>query len=239
MMIGGICENPLTIRAIVGWRDALVEGKMLLRDIIDLDATYGSNVFAQPSDVAGGGDAAPRGARPPAAAATHGATNGAAAPAEVEPGADGEAIPELAGEEAEGEESSISLAAMELALKPQVLETFDTIASLYKKLHKLQDQRLAAIQKGEPLVKATEKRYDKLKAEMVEQLEGVRLNNARIELLVDQLYDLNRRLMGVEGRMLRLAESCGVKRQEFLKNYFGNELAPNWLDAVKKLPGRG
>jgi RNA polymerase primary sigma factor len=237
MMIGGICENPLTIRAIVGWRDALVEGKMLLRDVIDLDATYGSNVFQQPSD-GGEGEAATNGATPPAAAATHGATNGAA-PAEVEPGAEGEVVPELAGEEAEGEESSISLAAMELALKPQVLETFDTIAALYKKLHKLQDQRLAAIQKGEPLVKATEKRYDKLKAEMVEQMEGVRLNNARIELLVDQLYDLNRRLMGVEGRMLRLAESCGVKRQEFLKNYFGSELAPNWVDAVKKLPGRG
>ncbi len=233
MMIGGICENPLTIRAIVGWREALLEGKMLLRDIIDLDATYGSNVFAQPSDIGGDGN----GATSPAAAAQV-ATNGAA-PAEIEAGAEGEVVPGLAGEEAEGEESSISLAAMELALKPQVLETFDTIAALYKKLHKLQDQRLAAIQKGEPLVKATEKRYDKLKAEMVEQMEGVRLNNARIELLVDQLYDLNRRLMSVEGRMLRLAESCGVKRQEFLKNYFGNELTPNWLDAVKKLPGRG
>ncbi len=232
MMIGGICENPLTIRAIVGWRDALVDGKMLLRDIIDLDATYGSNVFAQPSDIAGDGEAASNGAAPPAA------TNGAA-PAEAEAGAEGEVIPELAGEEAEGEESSISLAAMELALKPQVLETFDTIAGLYKKLHKLQEQRLAAIQKGEPLVKATEKRYDKLKADMVEQMEGVRLNNARIELLVEQLYDLNRRLMGVEGRMLRLAESCGVKRQDFLKNYFGSELTPNWLDSVKKLPGRG
>src|SRR3982075_4744810 len=96
MMIGGICENPLTIRAIVGWRDALVEGKMLLRDIIDLDATYGSNVFAQPSDIAGEGDGATNGATPPAAAATHGATNGAAAPAEVEPGAEGEALPEPA-----------------------------------------------------------------------------------------------------------------------------------------------
>src|SRR5947209_4243210 len=235
MMIGGICENPLTIRAIVGWRDALVEGKMLLRDIIDLDATYGSNVFAQPSDITGDGEATINGAAPAAP------TNGAAAPAEaeIEPGADGEAAPELAGEEGEGEESSISLAAMELALKPKVLETFDNIAALYKKLHKLQEQRLAAIQKGEPLVKATEKRYDKLKAEMVEQMEGVRLNNARIELLVDQLYDLNRRLMGVEGRMLRLAESAGVKRQDFLKNYFGSELAPNWLDTVKKLPGRG
>src|SRR5216683_3548566 len=244
MMIGGICENPLTIRAIVGWRDALVEGKMLLRDIIDLDATYGSNVFAQPSDIGGDGEGATEGgatngATPPAAASGNGAPSNGAAPAEAEAGAEGEVIPELAGEEAEGEESSISLAAMELALKPQVLETFDTIAGLYKKLHKLQEQRLAAIQKGEPLVKATEKRYDKLKADMVEQMEGVRLNNARIELLVEQLYDLNRRLMGVEGRMLRLAESCGVKRQDFLKNYFGSELAPNWLDSVKKLPGRG
>src|SRR6266700_862343 len=151
MMIGGICENPLTIRAIVGWRDALLEGKMLLRDIIDLDATYGSNVFAQPSDIGGEGEAASNGAAPPPAA-----TNGAA-PAEAEAGAEGEAVPELAGEEAEGEESSISLAAMELALKPKVLETFDTIAGLYKKLHKLQDQRLAAIQMCEPDVKATEK----------------------------------------------------------------------------------
>src|ERR1700686_4209528 len=108
MMIGGICENPLTIRAIVGWRDALVDGKMLLRDIIDLDATYGSNVFAQPSDIAGEGDGATHGATPPAAA-THGATNGAA-PAEAEPGADGYVIPGLAREEGEGEKSSISLA---------------------------------------------------------------------------------------------------------------------------------
>src|SRR5580692_9342428 len=198
MMIGGICESPLTIRAIVGWRDALIEGKMLLRDIIDLDATYGSNVFAQPTDAGEGGVAA-------------------------EPAVD--AVPAADGAEpAEGEESSISLAAMEMALKPQVLETFDLIAASYKKLHKLQDQRLNAMQKGEPLPKATEKRYDKLKAEMVETMEGVRLNNARIEALVEQLYDLNRRLMGVEGRLLRLAESCNVKRQDFLKNYFGSEL---------------
>jgi RNA polymerase primary sigma factor len=228
MMIGGICESPLTIRAIVGWRDALIEGKMLLRDIIDLDATYGSNVFAQPTDAGEGGVVAA-----PAAAA---------APAEGAEPAEGE-VPaeiasELAADEGEGEESSISLAAMEQALKPQVLETFDLIAASYKKLHKLQDQRLTAMQKGELLPKATEKRYDKLKAEMVETMEGVRLNNARIEALVEQLYDLNRRLMGVEGRLLRLAESCNVKRQDFLKNYFGSELSPNWLEHMREHPGR-
>src|SRR5499427_6971519 len=178
MMIGGICESPLTIRALVGWRDALVEGKMLLRDIIDLDATYGSNVFAQPSDVGEGAEAE---AEP--------AANGADGADETE----GEVPAEIAGESAadDGEESSISLAAMEQALKPQVLETFDTIAAVYKKLHKVQEQRLAALQKGEVLPKATEKRCEKLKAEMVEPMEGVRLNNARIEALVEQMYDLN------------------------------------------------
>jgi RNA polymerase primary sigma factor len=228
MMIGGICESPLTIRALVGWRDALLEGKMLLRDIIDLDATYGSNVFAQPSDVGEGGEVE---AEPP--------VNGADG-ADGADESEGEAPAEIAGEASsdDGEESSISLAAMEQALKPQVLETFDTIAALYKKLHKVQEQRLAALQKGEVLPKATEKRCEKLKAEMVELMEGVRLNNARIEGLVEQMYDLNRRLMTVEGRLLRLAESCGIKRQDFLKHYFGSELAPNWLDKVKALPGR-
>src|SRR5471032_1089761 len=217
MMIGGICENPLTIRAIVGWRDSLLEGRMLLRDIIDLDATYGSSIFAAPTDLAV--DAA---ADPAAEDAES---------AEVE-GAEG------GGDDNEAEESSISLAAMELALKPQVLETFEEIAASYKKLHKLQEQRLQAMQKGEPLAKATEKRYEKLKSEMVATMEGVRLNNSRIEILVEQLYDLNRRLMTVEGRLLRLAESVNIKRQDFLKHYFGTELAPNWLETVTALPGR-
>ena len=227
MMIGGICENPLTIQAIVGWRTALVEGKMLLRDVIDLDATYGSSVFAQPTDLAG------------TAGAAGAAENEGEAPVAAEEEETAEAGTALAGDDGEGEESSISLAAMEQALKPQVLETFETIAISYKKLHKLQEQRLAAMQKGEILPRATEKRYEKLKLEMIETMERVRLNNARIEVLVDQLYDLNRRLMTVEGRLLRLAEACGVKRQDFLKQHFGNELAPNWIETVRALPGRG
>jgi RNA polymerase primary sigma factor len=220
MMIGGICENPLTIRAIIQWRDALNEGKMLLRDIIDLDATYGS---ATAGETPAAGEAA------------------AAAGEEAdETEAEGELTTEGEGDgDGEGEEASISLAAMEQQLKPQVLETFDTIAELYKKLHKVQEQRLALMHKGEALPKATEKRYEKLKADMVEAMEGVRLNNGRIELLVDQLYALNRRLMTVEGKLLRLAESSGVKRPDFLNHYFGSELAPHWLETVNKLPGKG
>src|SRR6185312_2787745 len=170
MMIGGICESPLTIRALVGWRDALIDGKMLLRDIIDLDATYGGTV-AQPEP----GD----GAAAPAEAPVEGdGPTPAEGPADGEGGEPGgEAPSDLGGEE--GEESTISLAAMEQQLKPQVLDTFEEIAGLYKKLHKLHEQRLTAIQKGDALAKTTERRYDKLKAEMVEKMERVRLNNAR------------------------------------------------------------
>jgi len=213
MMIGGICESPLTIRALIGWRDALNAGRMLLRDIIDLDATYGNANGANGNGAAGNGNGQEAEAEE-------------AAPPEGEEGA--------AGGEEESEEAAISLSAMEAQLKPQVLEKLDHIADLYKKLHKLQEQRLAAIQKGETLPAATEKRYEKLKSDMVEAMAEVRLNNARIELLVEQLYELNRRLMQVEGKLLRQAESCGVRRDDFLQRYFGNELAPDWLDVQAK-----
>ncbi|MBV8133550.1 MAG: RNA polymerase sigma factor RpoD [Alphaproteobacteria bacterium] len=229
MMIGGICENPLTTRAIIGWRDALNEGRMLLRDIIDLDATYGSGGFEQvPAEavVIAPSEAAPE-------------PNGEAGNGE-EPLAELVGLEsELAVEEAEGEESSVSLAAMEAQLKPSALATFDAIADTYKKLRKLQDQRINALQKGEMLPRATERRYEKLKAAIIDDVKRVRLNNTRIEDLVEQLYDVNRRLVADEGRLLRLAESVGIKRPEFLQHYIGNELGANWLDRVGTVCGRG
>jgi RNA polymerase primary sigma factor len=249
MMIGGICENPMTIRAIIGWRDALNEGKMLLRDIIDLDATYGSGAFELvPAEVVA--DATIKTAMPgqPAAEAETGteAADGIGGEADPEPG-NGEDIAgelaeienELAAEEAEGEESSISLAAMEAQLKPSVLAIFDSIAEIYKRLHRLQDQRINALQKGEPLARVTERRYEKLKAEIIENVKRVRLNNIRIEHLVEHLYEVNRRLVADEGRLLRLSESAGVKRSEFLQEYYGNELAGDWLQRMESLPSRG
>jgi RNA polymerase primary sigma factor len=229
MMIGGICENPMTIRAIIGWRDALLEGKMLLRDIIDLDATYGS----------GGFESAAASETPPAAAEEEAGEEAAGEEAaETEDGGiEGELVAEEA--EAEVEESSISLAAMEAQLKPGVLATFDAIAEYHKKLHRLQDQRIAALQKGEALPRVTERRYEKLKSQVIEQVKRIRLNNTRIEHLVEQLYELNRRLVGDEGRLLRLSESVGVKRSEFLEQHYGNELANDWLVRVSTLPGRG
>src|SRR5437660_323720 len=146
---------------------------------------------------------------------------------------------DIAVEEADGEESSISLAAMEAQLKPGVLATFDAIAEIHKKLQRLQDQRINALYKGEDLPRATERRYEKLKAAMIENIKRVRLNNTRIEHLVEQLYDVNRRLVADEGKLLRMAEGSGVKRSDFLQHYIGSELTANWLDRARLLPARG
>src|SRR5437588_452650 len=155
--------------------------------------------------------------------------------AEVEAEAEGEGE----AEDADGEDSSISLAAMEAQLKPGMMAIFDAVADAQKKIHKVQDQRIAALVKGTQLPRATERRYDKLKEQLVEQLKRVRFNNTRIEHLVEQLYELNRRLVTEEGRLLRLAETDGVKRGEFLQHYMGDELAGDWLERVGALPGRG
>ncbi len=223
MMIGGICESPLTVRALVGWREALNDGKILLRDIVDLDATYASGVV-EPAEIV-----MPAAAAPPLVA-----DGDAEAVGESE-----EAEAEAEAEEGDGEESSISLAAMEAQLRPGVMAIFDTIAEIHKKLHKLQDQRVAALLKGTQLPRQTERRYEKLKDEMIEALKRLRFNNTRIEQLVERLYELNRRLLAEEGRLLRLAENAGVKRSEFLEQYMGNELAGDWVERISQLPGRG
>ena len=218
MMIGGICESPLTMRALIGWRDALVESRMLLRDAVDLDATYGNNAFEREE------------------AAKEVAGDGVEVDTEAQ-AADAELVAE--GEEGDVEETAISLAAMEAELKPGVLAILDEIASLYKKLQKRQDNRLKSLNEGAELGKTSERSYDKLKGQIVEAMKSVRLNNARIEQLVDQLYALNRRLVAAEGRLLRLAENSGVKRQDFLNHHMGFELAPDWLQQVKRLHGKG
>jgi RNA polymerase primary sigma factor len=261
-MIGGICESPLTIRALLAWRQALLDGQILLREIIDLDATYGAGPDGTQPEQANGA-AKPNGADTPAGGETAAAANGAAKANGAQPAAHGPAhgpaqkgngaakasdadephagISE--GESEEGdedeEEANLSLAAMEQQLLPQVLETFDKIASTYKKLHKVQDERLGLLQRGEEVPAATEKKYHRLKTQLVELMNLVHLNNARIEQLVDQLYGHNKRLIGLEGRLLRLAESAGVDRSAFLKEYQGHELDPNWLQRVGGLSGKG
>ena len=229
-LIGAICESPLTIRQIIEWRDALKDERILLRDVIDLDATYGGGpeavVDAPEESTADGQDGA-----------VAGAADGEAAPEKANGAATED---ESAIEDDDGEEPSLSLAALEAMLKPHVLNLFDLIARTYKRLHRLQEQRLKGInKKSEALSLAQERRYKKLKLELVVLMSDVHLNNGRIEALVDELYGLNRRLTGLEGKLLRLAQSCRVSRRDFLDQYLGNELDPNWLRRVKRLKGKG
>src|SRR5262245_17407875 len=195
-MIAGLCESPLTCQAIIIWRDELNEGKVFLRDIIDLEATYA------------GPDAK---AMPPPPAAPTGATpfKGAPERANGEEGG-GEAAPGEGDFDDDDMENSLSLAAIEAELKPKVVETFDNIADAYKRLHRLQDQDIQNKLRNDSLSPAHERRCMKLKDDIISEVKSLRLNQARIDALVEQLYDINKRLVGYEGRLMRLAEGHGV-----------------------------
>ncbi len=214
MMIGGLCESPLTFRAIIAWHEALKAGRMLLRDIIDLEATQGAGAPAD-ADVQ-------------------------AVEAETAEGAEAEAPPPVEElDEEEGEGAGLSLSALEEKLKPEVLATFEEIEGFYKKLSKMQTRRLETITSGEEMSTRTEKSYEKLREELVGKVQSVRLHNNRIEELVQQLKQLTQRLNGLEGQLLRFAESAKVSRDDFLVKYRDHELDPAWLEGVAVLPGKG
>ena len=232
-MIAGLCESPLTFQAIIIWRDELNEGKILLRDIIDLEATYqGPDAKPAPSQPlpGEGGEAVAQNGNGQSAPGTH------ARPSDDEAE---EPAPEEFDDDEDDLENSLSLAAMEAELKPKVLETFDLVATNYKKLRKLQDQVVERALKNDSLSSGQEKRYKVLKDEIVVEIKSLSLNTNRIESLVETLYDINKKLLGYEGRLLRLAESYGVHREDFLGEYQGNELDPNWLRRVGRLKKRG
>jgi RNA polymerase primary sigma factor len=251
-MIAGLCESPLTFQAIIIWRDELNEGKVFLRDIIDLEATYaGPDAKAMPAPVIGpdgqpiagaqagpGGPMLARTSAPPAAPVAATPFKGATERSNGEHGEGSEATPGEADFD-DDMENSLSLAAIEAELKPKVLETFDNIADAYKRLRRLQDQDIQNKLRNDSLSPAQERRYKKLKGEIISEVKSLRLNQARIDALVEQLYDINKGLVGYEGRMMRLAESHGVAREDFLKNYQGSELDPRWLNRVSKLSAKG
>ncbi len=231
-MIAGLCESPLTFQAIIIWRDELNESKILLREIIDLEATYAGPEAKQAPVV----ERVDEDARPKDD------------PRSFRRGSreDEDDITNVGGEsrveedDDEDDEANLSLAAMEAELRPQVMETLDVIASTYKKLRKLQDQQVEArLAATGALSSSQERSYKKLKEELITAVKSLSLNNARIEALVEQLYDINKRLVRLEGRLLRLAESYGVKREAFLEAYYGSELDQNWVETVAALPGKG
>lgn len=255
-MIAGLCESPLTFQAIIIWRDELNEGKIFLRDIIDLEATYAGPdaknnmnpaMLAAPLGPDGqplvAADGAPAAAAPahiaPPAAPPAPTPFRAAAPAAA---AEGETTSEAAADSDMDDdefENQMSLAAIEAELKPKVVETFDKIADNYKKLRRLQEQDIANQLQNDTLTPSQERKYKKLKDEIIVEVKSLRLNQARIDSLVEQLYDINKKLVSFEGRLLRLGDSHGVAREDFLKNYQGSELDPRWLNRVSKLSAKG
>ncbi|MDN2584269.1 RNA polymerase sigma factor RpoD [Aquibium sp. ELW1220] len=229
-MIAGLCESPLTFQAIIIWRDELNEARILLREIIDLEATYaGPEAKQAPVVERVDEDDKPK-------VEENRGRRGREDDDVTNVGAD------TRGEEddEEDDEANLSLAAMEAELRPQVMETLDFIAGTYKKLRKLQDQQVEArLAAAGALSSSQERSYKKLKDELITAVKSLSLNQNRIEALVEQLYDINKRLVQNEGRLLRLAESYGVRRDDFLQHYQGSELDPNWMKSIANLGSRG
>jgi RNA polymerase primary sigma factor len=209
-MISGLCESPLTMRALVEWRDSVVNGELLLRDIIDLDA-----MLETPDDDASTNKAAQTPDKP----------------------ADDSEVSESEDEDDE-EDESMSLAAMEQALMPSVLEKFEQVAKIYEKLRSKQEQRVACLQHGDELTKKDEKSYEKLRSDLVVIMKTFRLSPAKVEDMLGQLSSLNKELTRHEGQLFRLANKCGVKRETFLKQYMGSELDPDWIEKISKLKSK-
>jgi RNA polymerase primary sigma factor len=228
-MIAGLCESPLTFQAIIIWRDELLSEDILLRDVIDLEATFGRSLDGEEEldgpalDEVGVG-AAPR----------------RSGEEEPELDADGNPIQREMDDDEDDEASNMSLAAMEAALKPRVLETLDLIARDYDTLADMQQLRMTAtLSSNQRFSTADEAAYQKLRSEIVLLVNELHLNNSRIEALIDQLYGINKRIMAINSGMVKLADAARINRQEFIQEYQGYELDPTWLDRMAGKAGRG
>jgi RNA polymerase primary sigma factor len=244
-MIAGLCESPLTFQAIIIWRDQLAEGEILLRDIIDLEATYAGPDAKMADATAGNDDEDEENDTPAAAPAASAPASQAEAPKARAAGSDddeereGETAPVEDDDDDDEYENNLSLSAMEAELKPQVVETFDRIAETYGKMRKVQDQHVEDQLAAKSLDAGEVKKIDAWRDEVIADVKSLSLNTSRIESLVEQLYDINKRLVRNEGRLLRLAEGYKIKREDFLKSYYGAELDPDWTDKVAEKSEKG
>jgi len=226
-MIAGLCESPLTFQAITIWRDELLSEDILLRDVIDLDATFDRSIDEDVEEAA----AAPVAAN---------VANEPSKEDDTELDADGNPIAKEEDDDEEEEQANMSLAAMEAALKPRVLEMLDRIADDYEKLSAMQDSRISAtLNEDGTFSDKQEKKYQKLRSEIVLLVNELHLHNNRIEALIDQLYGINRRIMSIDSSMVKLADQARINRREFVEAYRGRELDPTWFDDMAAKSGRG
>ena len=216
-MIRGLCESPLTFEAMMVWRDELMNERILLRDLIDLEATYGAE-------------------NPPPEPKPKEEEDEDEAKAKAE-GAEGETSDDDEDDD-EDDAAAMSMSAMEAELRDGVLAKLDEIADGFGRYRKLQDKLVNRRLEGKDLTPKAQAEYDELSNNIVESLKTIHINNARIEALVEQLYAINKKLMGLEGKLMRMADAHGVPRKEFLENYFGHELEPEWSDRVRALSAK-
>ena len=213
-MIEGLCESPLTFQAIIIWRDELNEGQVLLRDIIDLEASYAGpdaknkKVAKNPND-------------------------------KDSSSTDGSSESDDSDSDYNEYENNVSLAAMEADLKPEVFLIFDEISVKYKKLRSLQDKRNVLRAKNSDLSVSQIKKYDEFTNDLKNLMKGLSLNNNRVESLLDHLYDINKRLVGSELSLWKMANKSGVAREDFLTEYYGNELDTGWVGRIVRLKRKG
>ncbi|HBQ36167.1 MAG TPA: RNA polymerase sigma factor RpoD [Rhodobacteraceae bacterium] len=227
-MILGLCESPLTFNAITIWRDELLSEDILLRDVIDLETTFG-NTMEEENEQA-----------PVVAPVVSGAPVVDKAEEKPELDADGNPIIDDDDDDDEEEQANLSLAAMEAALKPKVLETLELIARDYTKLAEMQDTRISAtLNEDASFSKKEEKKYQKLRTEIVVLVNELHLHNNRIEALIDQIYGVNSRIKSIDSRMVKLADLARINRREFVEAYRDHELDPMWLERMSEKTGRG
>jgi RNA polymerase primary sigma factor len=227
-MIMGLCESPLTFQAITIWREELLSEDILLRDVIDLEATFGNQLDGEEDGVESVLD--------PSKINSAGETPGKS----DEPQYDADGNPISSDDDDEDDQSNMSLAAMEAALKPRVLETLERIATDYERLSEMQDSRISAtLNESDRFSASEEETYQSLRYEIVQLVNELHLHNNRIEALIDQLYGINRRIMQIDSSMVKLADQARINRREFIDEYRGYELDPNWLDRMAEKSGRG
>jgi RNA polymerase primary sigma factor len=226
-MILGLCESPLTFQAITIWHDELLSEDILLRDVIDLETTFG-NQMDEDGDV-----------EEPVVDTS--AVSAAKPEKDTGPELDADGNPIAQDDDDdEDEQANMSLAAMEAALKDQVLTTLERISTDFAMLSEMQDSRISAtLNEDDTFSAKDEETYQKLRAEIVELVNGLHLHNNRIEALIDQLYGINRRIMSLDSSMVKLADQARINRREFIDAYRGRELDPNWLAEMAEKPGRG
>lgn len=224
-MIAGLCESPLTFKAITMWREELLDEEILLRDVIDLETTFGQSMDGEEGEEE---ELTPD-------------DEGAAPAASKREEFDADGNPLRADEdEDEDEGANLSLAAMEASLKPRVLETLESIALYYERLADMQDQRMSAtLNEDSSFSASAESDYQSLRSEIVVLVNSLHLNNSRIEALVDQLYGINRRIVTIDSGMVKLADAARINRREFIDAYRGSELDPNWVERMSGQAGRG